>query len=264
MSIIYRIATDKDIDQLVELFSSDGNPHNWSHKKFHHYYSEYPEGIPISVVADDSGKIVGHFGIFPGQVGSFTVMTSHAAYVNVKYRNTKVIAGILKKIDQICIDLKKDFIWAPANLRFTPVLAAYFNWKTIGYVSFVNVKQYEIEKYTNRYQFSYSDKWYQWKFGEKRDIYLQDYKKDNTTYHQLLKTANTNTVIARDHGLPHLNCWVPTEYSKEKSNGWIQPISIKIINSDIPKDVLDINNWFLEMGDSDAFEWRKIPYLCQE
>ena len=94
MSIIYRIATDKDIDQLVELFSSDGNPHNWSHKKFHHYYSEYPEGIPISVVADDSGKIVGHFGIFPGQVGSFTVMTSHAAYVNVKYRNTKVIAGI--------------------------------------------------------------------------------------------------------------------------------------------------------------------------
>ena len=263
MSIICRLATDKDIDQLVELFSSDGNPYNWSYKKFHYYYSEYPEGKPMSVVADDSGKIIGHFGIFPAQVGNFNVMTPHGAYVNVKYRNIEVITSILKKIDQICMDLKIDFIWASANPGFAPVLAKLFFWKTIGYVSFKNVKQYEVGKYADRYQFSYSNKWYQWKFGEIHHHYIQDYKKDNTTYHQLLKTMNTQTVIAQDYGFPYLNCWTPRGYGKEKPEGWSQPILIKIINSNVPKDVLDINNWFIEMGDYDAFEWMKFHFLRQ-
>jgi len=263
MSIKYRFSTEKDTDKIVELLSSNGNSFNWSYRKYHYYYSEYPEGKPISIVADDYGKIVGHFGIFPVKVGDLNVMTGHAAYVDVKYRNIKVISGIFKKIDQVCIDLNIDVLWGAANHEFAPVLTGLFYWVTIGYVSFENVKKYEIEKYADRYKFIYSNKWYQWKFSEIKDLYVQDYKKDRTTYHQLLKTMTTKTLIAQDYGFPHFNCWAPKGYSKEKFEGWSQPICIKILNSNVSNDILDIKNWFIEMGDYDAFEWMKIQFLRQ-
>lgn len=52
MGIVIREALDSDIDEIVELFCESGsNPYSCTREKWRHYYRDYPDGTPTSLVA---------------------------------------------------------------------------------------------------------------------------------------------------------------------------------------------------------------------
>ena len=246
------------------LSSIKGNPFNWSLRKWQYYYEDYPDKA-YSVIAESDGRILGHFGFHSVQFGEFNAMLPNAAIIHPSTRNLTILSKILELVDYVCQKEKVDFIWAPANPGFTAVLNKFFKWIKIGYVQFVDVESLDLRDFEDRRRFHYSEDWYQWKFGGKKDTYIQDFEFNDIVHHQLLKSEGKKKLIsAKELGYDKLNCWAPSGYSKEQPEGWAQPISVKALNPNLPESILDINNWFLEMGDSDAFEWMAKPYLRQK
>ena len=256
--ITCRIASEKDASSIVKMFVSDGNPYNWSVEKWVHYYRDYPLRTPYGVIAEDLNTVVGFTGMLPVKINQFNVMQILHTYVHKKYRNLKVITSIYELVDQMCVDQKVDFICGFPNRRFAEVEKLAFGRQIVGSLEFVNLKEIDTSDYSGRYRFCHNNEWYQWKFGKDKDIYIKDYYKDERVYHQLLKTKGDFVICADDHGYSFLNCWQPSRYQSNKAEAWCQIFVVKILNHCVPNEILNIDNWYIEMGDSDAFEYENL------
>ncbi|NLT94824.1 MAG: GNAT family N-acetyltransferase [Clostridia bacterium] len=248
--IKYKFTTKEDIEGIVKLFSTNGNPYNWNVSKWRYYYECYPEGRSISIIALDDDKVIGHYGLLPVKVNELNAMLGLHAFVHPDYRGLVVIKKLLNLATEVSKEKNIDFIIGFSNEGFTKVLTAIFSWHLLGYLVFENVKEYCIDD-LNKYSCQYSEDWYKWKFGSLQDVYIKNYVKDGEMYHQVLKVPGKREIKASDFGLDFLNIWKP---AKNTNSLWKQPVTIKMIN-ECPNDLLDICNWSIDMGDSDTFEY---------
>lgn len=262
MKFNIRLGTKKDAQGIVELFSEGGNPHNWTIDKWAHYYQNYPEGETITFVAESGGRIIGHYGLFPVVIGGNYVYMGAHAYISESVRGLAVISSLMKALDHFCIKQDIPFIVGFANPRFTIVKTKLFKWNTPLYANFETSAQFNPEKYKTRaFSFSYSDKWINWRFGNKAKspvISRYQIKESENSSFQLLHT--TRMVEAVTFDLPEIEYWNPDKYTKiPEKNHFSQPFSVKIYDKNWSgHDLKDPNNWFIQMGDSDTFIFKAI------
>lgn len=252
-----REALDSDITGVVALFCEEGgNPYNWSVAKWRHYYRDYPEGKALSLVVSIKDRIVGHYGMVPVQIGGYIAMLGLHAYVAADQRGLTVISALLKEVDSYCSKHGIALICGFANPRFSIVKTRIFKWNIVCWLGF----QKEIEEKDldaarrKRFRFNYSQKWFNWRFGQLQNQYLSRYSGTlETVQKQLLKTTATTSMedIAGAEG------WSPSStYQSDKEGQFCQPFSIRIYDKQLLEEgILDHNNWAIEMGDSDTFQY---------
>lgn len=259
MNLIVRRAESEDAQGIVKLFSEDGNPHNWTFEKWSYYYEQYTEGKTVAFVAEIDKEIVGHYGLFPIVVDKNKVYMGAHAYVSASVRGLAVISSLMKSLDRFCISEKIPFIVGFANARFTIVKNKLFKWQTPFYMSFVVEKEFKSTCFNNRpFIFEYTDEWLEWRFKEKKSPIISKYiNSDNNIVHQLLYAKGSFT--AKDFNLNYFEGWSPSGYIINQSEGFSQPFSIKIYDKNwTGPDLLDPDNWFIQMGDSDTFIYKAI------
>lgn len=260
MKFEIRRATAADAEGIVQLFQEGGNPHSWSYQKWHHYYRDYTEGETISFVADSEQGIIGHYGLFPVTIGGWDVYMGAHAYVSESVRGLAVISSLMKSLDEFCISEGVPFIVGFANTRFTMVKNKLFKWKTPVYASFVSEQRFDPEQYRDRpFRFQYSSEWPKWRFGQPGPTVISKYRKPDTDapVYQLLYTEQA--VTAKDFDLTAFECWSPEGYQSEQGESFAQPFSIKVYDKQwAGPDLLDPQNWFIQMGDSDTFVFKAI------
>lgn len=252
-----RETLDSDIEGVISLFCETGvNPYNWSSTKWRHYYRDFPEGRPVSLVATLEGHVIGHYGMLPVRIGTHSAMLGLHAYVAANQRGLTVISALMKEVDLKCKSLGVALICGFANPKFTTVKTTLFKWKTpcwLGFQQGTNNKDL-AEIRNKKYAFKYSPAWFEWRFGSLQNQYLSRYiDKQGNVKKQLLKTT-TNT---RSEKIVDAEAWSPlSTYPSHTEGPFCQPFSIKVFDTSLIKDgVLDHNNWSIEMGDSDTFQY---------
>lgn len=246
-----------DVDGVVALFCEGGhNPYNWSTSKWEHHYLEYPEGQTVSLVAVLNGRVVAHYGLVPVRVGPYRAMLGQHAYVAADQRGLSVLSLIMRMVDAKCKELGIDFICGFANPEFTYIKSKIFKWHTLCWLGFKNgfSEQDLINSRNRKHYFNYSSKWYEWRFGEERDQYLSQYVDSvGVVRKQLLKTTDRSDARV----ISDAEAWaVGNMFSSQPSVGFCQPFSLKIYNDSLLRsELLDIDTWCIEMGDSDTFRY---------
>jgi len=258
-----REALDPDIAGVVALFCElGGNPYNWSVAKWKHYYRDYPEGKALSFVAAINGRIVGHYGMVPVQIGGCAAMLGLHAYVAADQRGLTVLSALLKVVDSYCTQHGIALICGFANPRFSIVKTAIFKWKIVCWLGFqqeIGLGDLDAAR-SKKFRFDNSSKWFNWRFGQMQDQYLSRYTGTRGAVRkQLLKTTATTSLedIAGAEG------WSPSStYQSDREGQFCQPFSIRVFDKQlIEEGILDHKNWAIEMGDSDTFQytpWEQI------
>lgn len=241
--------------QIVELFTENGaNPYHWSVEKWIHYYKDYPEGEPLSIIATLAGKVVAHYGMVPVQVSNnIKGLLGMHAYVSNQMRGLSVLSKLMQYAENIGRDSGYEFICGFANPNFTIIKETIFKWKTLMWLGFKQGLEvndfYDLDECIS---FQFSDAWYSWRFGENRDIYISQY--DDRI--QLLKAKRIECLEnIKDKGI--IEYWSPgyffTEQIKEE---FTQPFSIKLLSDRLDNDsFMNPNKWKVDMGDSDTFSY---------
>jgi GNAT superfamily N-acetyltransferase len=254
---VVRVTQAKDVEGIVSLFCETGtNPYNWSVEKWTHYYEDYPDGQPISLVAVINDQVVGHYGMLPVRIGQLSAMLGLHAYVARQQRGLTVISALMKEVDRRCQALGVALICGFANPKFSFVKSTIFKWQIPCWLGFQRgLSSVDIEAGRNKkFSFQYTPKWYEWRFGEKRDQYISKYVDGNGIIHrQLLKVSAETALIQGEE----IEAWTPNStYQTNQQDQFCQPFSIKVFDQRlISEDVLNHANWSIEMGDSDTFQY---------
>jgi hypothetical protein len=256
MNYLIREAGIEDAPAVARLFSAGGNPHRWSSEKYLHYYRDYPEGPPFAQMAENAeGRCVGFYGLLPLTVSGHLAFMQLHVMVEENYRRFPITQEFLYAGLGYARSAGADMLVAFSNYKFSQILRRLFQWKLLGYLRFVDIDVIEPVRYRDRLRFEYSDAWYNWKFGQQRDIYFQEYMKDDQQISQLLKIRGCDTVKASKAGRASFNYWMPEAYCTVDPGGWRQSVTVKPLNHSCIDRVSNIENWYIEMGDSDTFEY---------
>lgn len=255
MEIGIREALDSDIEEIVALFcESGGNPYNWNKAKWTHYYRDYPDGAPISLVATINGQIVGHYGMQPIKIGQIPAMLGLHAYVANSQRGLTIISALMKEVDRVCSLRGAQLICGFANPKFSLIKSTIFKWKTLCWLGFQNgLFKDDIESIrSKRFYFNYSDDWLLWRFSEKKEHYMSIYFDTQKNKHiQLLKFIGIKPKFENEN----FEVWSPRSmFSTNQPDRFCQPFSIKVFEPELIKEgILNFENWSIDMGDSDTF-----------
>ncbi len=262
MSIEIRRATDADAPAVVDMLAEHWAEHGWSLGKYRHYYRDYPEGPPISMIAVDTAarRPVAHFGVLPIRISGIPAGLILQVLVRQSHRRGNTLVELARASEGEARRTGARLLVGFANARFAKVAERFLRWRILGYLGFSDTEAIELEPHRHRYHFEYGDAWYRWKFGHDARIYVKPYEKDGATYHQLLKTRDFPRVEANTLGAPRLNLWRPEEHLVEPTGEWSQPLVLVPLAPGLPEDLAEFSRWYVEMGDSDTFEphqpWR--------
>jgi hypothetical protein len=261
MKFEIRRGTFEDAEDIVNLFSGEENLHRWTLQKWRHYYQNYPEGETVFFVAESEQGIIGHYSLFPLVICGEKVYMGAHAYVKETVRGLAVISQLMKSLDEFCVAHNIPFIVGFANQKFTTVKTKLFKWVTPFYASFVTTTRFDPLVFKERsLRFQYSDEWQQWRFGDIAGPVVSQYRKtgcEMPTYQLLYSQVS---VAASDYGLSEFECWKPDGYQRcPDGESFSQPFSLKIYDRHwVGPDLLNPENWFIQMGDSDTFLFEGI------
>ena len=257
MTIVVRIAEDSDIKQIIDLFcESGGNPYQRTPEKWKHYYRNYPEGDAVSLVATLNEAVVGHYGLLPVNIGEIPAMMGLHAYVARAQRGLTVISALMKEVDRICQSTNVGLICGFANPQFSLIKTKIFKWRTICWLAFKNgLTDQDLEiKSSKKFYFSYSNEWFDWRFGKQLDNYVSVYCDNNKNNHIQLLKYRSEVPLAGDL---NLELWSPlATYPVNQTYFFCQPYSIKVYDPKlVDEGIFDSEHWSIDMGDSDTFQY---------
>ncbi len=257
MSLLVRETRYEDCAGVVGLFCGNGtNPYQWSAEKWSHYYREYPDGTPCSLVATVGTEIVGHYGMLPVRIGGLPAMLGLHAHVANAYRGMTVLSALLRRVDEVCRERGAVVVCGFANPAFTRVKVALFKWQVAGWLGFGEsvTANDRCEAASRRYCFEYSAAWFAWRFGSRRREYLSRYvDREGRVHLQVLKYSAETPLTA----LAGAEGWVPrATFSSEQAGRFCQPFSVRAIDRRLlDAGIADARQWSIDMGDSDTFQY---------
>ena len=264
MSVVVRETSDEDVAGVVGLFCEDGtNPYQWSLEKWGHYYRQYPDGPPCSLVATVGTEVVGHYGLLPVRIGGLPAMLGLHAHVAKAHRGLTVLSALLRRVDEVCRERGVTVVCGFANPAFTRVKVALFKWQVAGWLGFGESVTAEDRRdaASRRYRFEYSDAWFVWRFGSRQREYLSRFvDRDGRVRRQVLKYSSDTPATA----LEGAEGWVPrATFSSEQAGRFCQPFSVRAIDRTmLEAGIADAREWSIDMGDSDTFQytpWETAP-----
>lgn len=257
MEIVIREAIESDVDEIVALFCESGsNPYGWSREKWRHYYRDYPDGTPISLIATVDGQVVGHYGLQPIKIGQIPAMLGLHAYVASSQRGLTILSALMKEVDRTCIARGAKLICGFANPKFSFIKSTIFKWTTPCWLGFHNGFSEDDADLmrSKKFYFNYSEYWLAWRFSSKRDEYLSIYfDSQNNKRIQLLKFHEYKLHFDSEN----IELWSPRSiFNSSQPDRFCQPFSIKVFEPELKKEgILNCQNWSIDMGDSDTFQY---------
>lgn len=258
-ALLIREARDGDENAIVELFTEQGgNPYGWNAEKWRHYYRDYPEGRPVALVAELDGKVVGHYGMLPIRLGRWSAMLGLHAYVTTAYRGLNVISALMREVDVRCTELGVAAICGFANPKFSMVKKTFFKWRLPVWLGFKSgLDRFDVDAGGEKFRFVYSPAWYAWRFQEDRGVYISRYTAPDGQIRKQLLKLKPDATPPDDATLACCEGWSRRAmFSVEQKDRFCQPFAVKAFSQDvIDEGIYESQNWFLEMGDSDTFQY---------
>jgi len=250
--IIYRQATPEDAENIVQLSQFvSGEKNRWTVEYWKKYYYSYPTGTPFILVAEtDDGKLVGHYSLLPVELSFGLGMMQSHVFAHPEYRGVNILAEFMNRGLEHAKSCSATVMLAFTQPRFAKVLRRLYGWKVAGHLNFHDYSQVNTAQYANYFRFVPDDAWYLWRFGDIQNNYIfphSHYGKDNQ---QLWKNKQGNYIEASALGFDVINCWRPEQSNPTTPSDWGISFVIKPI-SNISEKLLDIRNWYIEIGDSD-------------
>ena len=257
-----RQALECDAEAVVDLLSDNGlNPYWRDKAQWVHFYRDYPEGPPLSIIAELDGKVIGHYGLLPVKFGQWPAMLGLHASVAAPYRGLTVISMLMKDVDRFAIAAGAKAICGFANPQFSLIKKTFFKWKIpfwLGFKSGLTVD--DLERGDSSFFFSYSEEWFVWRFGSLHEVYFSRYvTKDGVKKKQLLKSVPVVS-LSQDSILLESEGWSKHyRFTKEPQGQFCQPFSVKAYDQElVAAGIYEADNWFIEMGDSDTFRYKPL------
>lgn len=257
------IAKEKDAQEVIELFCEDGkNLYDWSKRKWLHYYSEYTEGEPIGLVARKNGAIIGHYGLLPILVGDQYFFLGVHAYVSKKNRGLEVIGMLLSHAESMVKKRQYSGIVAFPNDNFSVIKERFFGWDVLAWLPFSSgLCGSDFDESIKRpFFFNYTDDWYLWRFGVKKDLYVSDYYDYCHGWRRQFLKKYRDVKNLEGNKFLDVEAWVPRTYSTIKPRlVRSQAFCLKCLDASISKEnLINHKNWSIDMGDSDTFVYKCI------
>lgn len=126
-----------DEKQIVPLFNSSFDASR-SMEEWRWEFRDNPAGLGFSVVADDDGKIVGHFGAIPvkWKCGDETIMGAQSVdgFTHPDYRLQGMFVKLAKTVHDEAIGSGVSLIWAFPNQNSYPAFMKRLGFREIGTV----------------------------------------------------------------------------------------------------------------------------------
>lgn len=254
---VVRRAEPGDAERVVRLFCEDGsNRYGWNADKWRHYYLDYPGGRAVALVAELAGELVGHYGMVPVAIGDRPARLGLHAFVSARYRGLTVVAALMAEVDRVCRDEGVALICGFANPRFSLVKKTLFKWQIPFWLGFKQgTTPADCQRGAASFYFRYPEAWYSWRFGAERPYYLSRFQDaEGAVRKQLLKSRRGGF---RPGEISDSECWSSSMmYPEPQAGSFCQPFSLKLYDrSLVDLGILEPENWFLEMGDSDTFSY---------
>ncbi len=258
-NLLVRPAFQSDARAVVDLLSDNGRSLYWKlETQWDYFYRDYPEGRPLSLIAEIDGKIIGHYGLLPVKLGKWPAMLGLHAYIAKPYRGLTVLSMLMEEVDRHSVAAGAKAICGFANPHFSLIKKTFFKWKVpfwLGFKSFMTEE--DLSRQSAPFYFSYSDAWFDWRFGARQDFYISRYvAADCIVRKQLLKIPPSGiypsqTILSGCEGWSKYFC-----FNKQQKDQFCQPFSVKAYDQElIDYGIYEAENWFVEMGDSDTFQY---------
>lgn len=259
--MMVRVAHEKDASAVVALLSNKGKSPYWkTSAQWARFYLDYPEGDALSIIVEDDGNVVGHYGLFPVRIGRWPALLGMHAFVSEEYRGLTVISMLMQEADRYAKEVGAACICGFANPQFSLIKKTFFNWKIPFWLAFESsVRSSDLSAGDVPFYFSYSEQWYSWRFGAYRDAYFSRYEaKDGSVKKQLLK-VRPQSALPSEEILADCEGWMTRSNFLRKPEGLVsQPFSLKLYNQTLVQSgIFNPACWFIEMGDSDTFQYRE-------
>ena len=258
-NLVVRKAEDSDALSVVNLLSNNGLNSYWKdNAQWNHFYADYPEGSPLSLIAELDGKVIGHYGLLPVKFGQWPAMLGLHAYVAEPYRGLTVISMLMQEVDRYTVASGAKAICGFANSQFSLIKKTFFQWKIPFWLGFKSgLTADDLSRDNTPFFFSYSEKWIHWRFGSNKDVYFSRYVTNDGAEHIQLLKSNQNASLPQDI-LSFCEGWSNRYlFTKEQKNQFCQPFSVKAYDQElIDAGIYKGENWFIEMGDSDTFRYK--------
>ncbi|MDR0674501.1 MAG: GNAT family N-acetyltransferase [Zoogloeaceae bacterium] len=264
-NIVVMPAQVSDMPEIIAMFLEDGqNPYGWGQEKYEHYYHDYSEGAPVSLVAKHQGKIVGHYGLLPVKIGckgkQWLALLGLHTYVSHAHRGRKILSLLFEAVEKNCQSRGAVAFLVFGNLNITRMYERY-GCKTVAWLGFGKNFAYSAsDDEMERFRFIYSSAWYGWRFGKKRNIYVSRYVDSSGMIRKQLLKCSPDFSGFEWSKLESCEVWAPNEmFCEEQFGRFCQPFTVKAFSEEVIKEgIYETGKWCLDMGDSDTFQY--VPW----
>ncbi len=248
-----RAARQEDAAAVVDLSRRAYGPrHQWTEERWLRHYFSFPGAeAPLVLVAETAnGSLAGHYSLFPARSSRCLLYVQSHIFVCPRYRGPRILNRLIRCGLEWPDRREGSLLIAFTQFRFAQVLQRVFGWKALGYVEFLSCPAIDPTQFAGRNRFEHNDDWFRWRFGDLRERYTFKHQHDGTEHVQVWKTRHGTPVTARELGAPSINCWHPAGYREGRHDGWGINVSVWQ-EPDTATELMDIHNWYLEIGDSD-------------
>jgi len=253
-------------DALVSLMRENGYI-NFDHQFFQYHYIDFPYRIHSFFLLTDNEKVVGHIAFRENFISSSKAKSCWAmhALIDKNYRNLSNFVYLVRNAEHYLVSYGYDLILAMPNTSAADVYKRCLSWIDLGYVNFsLSSKVSRGATRDDRiFYFSKSTEWWNWrlKISKEPKLVCQAFSWKDIKVSQLLYVA---PFYAED--LSDLDClmedkpictWDHSNYTN-RSSWWSCRYMARSLTSNLDKGILDLNNWHVDMIDSDAFSCMQV------
>ena len=249
-----RAARPDDGDAVMALAERAYSPRPvWSNGDgWRRFFFGYPgDGAAAFLAVDDQDIPLGHCGFLPTKVSGKPACYQTNAFIAPECRDGDLLRQIVTVGEAHACHHGASFLITFTSKRVAVVFRRLLGWTIVGTIAFTRKEVINPHAFANRLHFQHPPEWYTWRFGEEKNSYVLPYTKDRATTLQAWKTVDGTSLLAPDFGATALDCWHPDGYSSDLASESETCFLVKNISDPVNTDVLNIHNWYIEIGDSD-------------
>jgi hypothetical protein len=262
---------DQDIwsDTVITLMRENGYQ-NWNHQFFLHHYIDCPYQTHSFLLLNCDDNVVGHIAFRETFINASEAKSCWAmhALIDKNYRNLSNFICLVRNAEHHLLSYGYDLILAMPNMSAAEIYKRCLNWKDIGFINFSlsSKVQPSATKDGQLFYFIKTPEWWNWRLKVIKEPRLvhQTYTWNDIKISQLLYISSDyseNSIDLNPLKQDQPICtWDHSNYTTRPS-WWSCRFMSRPLSKDLNKKIIDLNNWHVDMIDSDAFSCESVEII---